>query len=338
MTAENISGSILRRQLAERRLWRPFAGSRVPGFTLIELLVVIAIIGILIALLLPAVQAAREAARRLQCSNNLKQIGLALHNYHSAHKVFPPGGITKLTACLLVGNSAKDGGAPWTVFILPFLEAQNRYDQYNFKGSFADLYWTPTADNFKVQFQPNSAFQCPSDTNSASDVCNSNYFGCQGGGVQGPLCQATTPGRVFFNNGVFFNNSAVKIGHVSDGTSNVFMVGETRYCPIKPGYPDGAYASWDSSLRVYPSDPSPAPQGLGAAWEGINSAAWNTWNPARRFTGDVASSTFGSGHSGGANFAMADGSVHFVAETIDLTVYRGLGARDDGLPAGGWNP
>ena len=306
------------------------------AFTLVELLVVIAIIGILIALLLPAVQAAREAARRAQCSNNLKQIGLALHNYHSAHKVFPPGGITHLTECLLVGSSSRDGGAPWTVFILPFLEDQNRYDRYDFKGSFADLHWTPGADNHAVQFEPNARFQCPSDPNSADDVCNTNYYGCQGGGLDGPACTATTPGRVFFHNGIFHNNSKVKIGHVIDGTSNVFLVGETKYCPIKPGNPADAYASWDTSLRVYPSDAFPLPSGLCAAWEGINSADWHTWNPALRFTGNVAASTFGSHHSGGCQFAMADGSVHFVAETIDLAVYRGLGARDDGLPAGGF--
>ena len=113
-------------------------------------------------------------------------------------------------------------------------------------------------------------------------------------------------------------------------------MGETKYCPIKPGNPVDAYASWDSSLRVYPSDAFPVPLGLCAAWEGINSADWHTWNPALRFTGNVAASTFGSHHSGGCQFAMADGSVHFVAETIDLAVYRGLGARDDGLPAGGF--
>ncbi len=307
------------------------------GFTLVELLVVITIIGILIALLLPAVQAAREAARRMQCSNNLKQIGLALHNYHSAHGTFPPGGITKIpkSECLLVGSSSQDAGAPWAVLILPYLEGQARYDQYDFSGSFADLWWTKTADNWSVQFKPNHSFQCPSDTNSKEEICNTNYYGCQGGGDT-PLCLSTTYGRAFFHNGLFSNNSSVKIAHVTDGTSSVFMLGETKYCPHIDGHQTGAYASWDSGLRVYPNDEYTFPSGLCAAYRGINSADWAVWNPAKVFTGNVASATFGSHHSGGCNFAMADGSVHFVTETIDITFYRGLGARDDGFPKGGF--
>jgi len=314
------------------------------GFTLVELLVVIAIIGILIALLLPAVQSAREAARRTQCSNNLKQITLAIHNYHSAHKSFPPGGITKIpkSTCLLdcqtSGNRATWGGANWAVMILPYLEDTARYDLYDFSGSFSALYWVPGSTNFSVQFQPNPKFQCPSDPNSRPEICNTNYFGCQGGGAT-YLC-AGSGGvfpRVCFHNGIFHNNSSFRISHVADGTSNVFLVGETKYCPHPDGHATGAYASWDSALRIYPGTVYPFPLGLCAAMEAINSAEWPTWNPSRTFTGDVASSTFGSLHPGGCHFGMADGSVHFISETIDMALYRGLGAREDGFPVGGFD-
>ncbi len=306
------------------------------GFTLVELLVVIAIIGILIALLLPAVQSAREAARRMQCCNQLKQIGLALHNYHSTHSVFPPGGITELpeSTCLLAGSSGSDAGAPWSVLILPYLEEMSRYKEYDFSKSFATMFWlqeSSSAGNRDVQFKPNSKFQCPSDPNSGSEFCNTNYYACQGGGTT-PLCSAkASSDRAFFQNGIFHNNSHVKIARVTDGTSNVFLVGETKYCPHELGHAQGAYASWDSALRVHSEDYA-FPSGLCATMNAINSSQAN---PAQTFTAGVATTTFGSNHPGGCHFCMADGSVHFVPEVIDINLYRSLGIRNDGLPLGG---
>lgn len=308
------------------------------AFTLVELLVVIAIIGILIALLLPAVQAAREAARRMSCSNNLKQIALALHNYHAAYQTFPPGGITKIPerTCMLVGRPGEDNGAPWSVLILPYLEDVPRYKQYNFSRSFAALWWEQSAGNHAVQFQPNPKFQCPSDPVSDGTRCNTNYFACQGGGAT-PLCAGSAaPGRAFFHNGVFHNNSHIRVEHITDGSSNVFLVGETKYCPLKEGHAQGAYGSWDSALRVYGDTVYPFPMNLCAAMEAINSVDWAVYNPLRTFTGNVCASTFGSHHAGGCQFAMADGSGHFISESIDLKVYRGLGAREDDYPPGGF--
>ncbi|MDY0166439.1 MAG: DUF1559 domain-containing protein [Thermoguttaceae bacterium] len=309
--------------------------SRKAGFTLVELLVVIAIIGILIALLLPAVQSAREAARRMQCSNKLKQIGLALHNYHAAHGVFPPGGITKIpeSTCLLVGKEGHDGGAPWSVLILPFLEQKAKYDEYDFRKSFASLWWESGAGNHAVQFKPNHAFQCPSDPVSTGDRCNTNYFACQGGGAT-PKCSGSAHvGRAFFHNGLFHNNSRRKIEHIEDGSSNVFMVGETRLCPLIEGQANGPYGSWDSALRIA-TDTYAFPMNLAAAMYGINSM-YRSYNPLQKFTGNVASAKFGSHHPGGCHLAMADGSVHFLSENMDINAYRSLGVRNDGLPLGG---
>ncbi len=129
------------------------------GFTLVELLVVIAIIGILVALLLPAVQAAREASRRMACSNNLKQLALAVHNYHDTYKVFPPGGITPGPCC------STPSGATWTLFILPFLEQQTVADQYNF-NLFNDASPGRPGPNDFVTTMTLKIFLCPSDINT----------------------------------------------------------------------------------------------------------------------------------------------------------------------------
>jgi len=222
---------------------------------------------------------------------------------------------------------------------LPYLEQQARYDRYDFSKSFAALWYVPGAGNHAVQFKPNGDFQCPSDPNSGSDICNTNYFGCQGGGPpEDRWCGASSypEGRVFFRNGIFHNNSKIRIDDVQDGTTNVFLVGETKYCPHISGHGSGAYASWDSALRIWPSGAFPFPLGLCATTYAVNSAEWSLWNPATIFTGHVAASTFGSHHTGGGQFAMADGSVHFVSETIDLATYRSLGSRDDGMPRGGF--
>ena len=202
------------------------------GFTLVELLVVVAIIGILIALLLPAVQSAREAARRTQCSNKLKQLALATHNNHVAHRVFPMG----------VGSEREDTSgrvcrfseparqtAPWSILILPYVEQINRHGTFDYTGGFQATL-QESSDNEAEQFRPNPYFQCPSDPNSQTSEPNSNYLGVGGGGIdaQGSpsddvWCRAghgCCQKRVMFNNGIFFANSGIRIADISDGTTH----------------------------------------------------------------------------------------------------------------------
>jgi len=310
------------------------SGRNSSGFTLVELLVVIAIIGILIALLLPAVQAAREAARRMDCTNRIKQINLALHNYHDTHKCLPPGtlsaGSVSYTTTDWCNGGSNTGRASWTVLILPYLEQMNRFKEFDLRLAFTTSSNVPGASVNDTQFKKgNSAYQCPSDPNSRPDNNNGCYFGVQGGGAT-PNCSSQSGQRVFFINGILYHNSATKFRDITDGTSNVFLIGETKYCLTTGGRSDGIVTGWASAAKLDSSYGTPLI--LAATMQQINAYAKHggiadTLNYQTRM--------FGSFHPGGCQFSLADGSVHFVSETIDINIYRQMGIRDDGQPTGG---
>ncbi len=310
------------------------------AFTLVELLVVIAIIGILIALLLPAVQAAREAARRAQCTNNLKQIGIALHSYHDAMGKFPPGYLYTTTA-----PAAPHWG--WAAMLLPFIEQGPLHDtvQVKSKGLTVQITAALAAPNGaldKALKTVISGYRCPSDTANdhltGTDAAIARVFDDGAGNVyqaptanyMGSMGLYNAPASVA-NNGVFFGNSAIGLRDILDGTSNVFAAGE-REDELWPGP-----GTWLGA------------KGMANNASGIYHTVANVESPLNSDDPAFRRNGFSSHHSGGANFLLCDGSVHFVSETITsnpdtgrpgydrtkIGVYQQLGIRDDGQPLRG---
>ncbi|MBN2291760.1 MAG: DUF1559 domain-containing protein [Pirellulales bacterium] len=301
------------------------------AFTLVELLVVIAIIGILIALLLPAVQAAREAARRMQCANKLKQFGTAMHNYHSTYNVFPAAALSRNDNCPPSGGE-RDAGVPWSVAILPYLDQMNCYEQFDMNAPFLPFARSGSSSdsNFTPQFTPNSLFQCPSDDDSKPEMPNSNYFVCCGGGPYDDSnyyqCAPYPGAYYFYDNGIFFVNSRIKIRDIGDGTANTVMMGEnigmqTPETATKPG----KYESWATCLRIN-----------GSLSNLQTATALILQHNLPRDRGGIRLLRYSSKHPGGAHILMADGSTHFLDELIDIGLYHSLGIREDGFPMGSW--
>lgn len=279
------------------------------GFTLIELLVVIAIIAILIALLLPAVQQAREAARRSQCRNNLKQIGLALHNYHETHRIFPPGYID---VDGLGGASPDDHNLlAWSVFILPFLDQAPLYNKISASGAF-DVKWSTIAAMTSTGSPPYaktplSAYLCPSDTmGGINKDINGNYGTSNYGGVAGSNYPSPS-------NGIFDLNSNVRFRDLTDGSSNTAVAGErTSDGNAKAGVWVGLTTHSTSVYDVIWIMRSGTDGGLNKR-NGVN---------------------FGSLHEGGAHFLFGDGRVRFLSENMSEATYELLASFKDGQVLG----
>lgn len=337
------------------RFFRFAASPRLrPGMTLVELLAVIAIIGLLVALLLPAVQGSREAARRSQCAGKLRQIALALAGYHDARRAFPPGALQDAAVCQGPDTPRR---ASWTVWILPHLEEAQLYDRFNPTSPatrFAPLLLQTsaaegTSTNIAGQNTPLPIFKCPSDPAPRPADPSTNYFGVQGGGGEGDaFCRAGSASnyRLRFGNGVLFTVTASSEGvgarRITDGLSKTFLVGESRwwsYGSTNVGF--GNWFGWSSSNRLGGVE---QPIVLAAAVDPINNPlvdydASRPWvDGSGNFTNAVWLGThtrsFGSRHPGGCHMALADGAVQFFSDRISTTIYRQLGTRSDGLPTG----
>jgi prepilin-type N-terminal cleavage/methylation domain-containing protein/prepilin-type processing-associated H-X9-DG protein len=272
------------------------------GFTLVELLVVIAIIGILIALLLPAVQAAREAARRSQCINNLAQLGLAVHNYEAAYQMLPPGTIEPQGP---IRNLPKGYHMGWLVQILPFIEEQVTFDHVDFSVGVYD------AKNEPVAQTEINVFTCPSDGMgySMQDRWPSNYAACHHD-LEAPIDAD--------NNGVFFLNSHVRMRDVTDGTTHTIFVGEKKIDAVDLGWMSGTRSTLRNTGT--PIDQTSVVRAKGDSFvleEGGK-------------TSDVTVGGYGAYHPGGANFLFGDGRISFLSETIDQPTFEQLGHRADG--------
>jgi prepilin-type N-terminal cleavage/methylation domain-containing protein len=314
------------------------------GFTLIELLVVIAIIAVLIALLLPAVQQAREAARKSQCKNNLKQYGLAMHNYHDVHKMFPIG-----------GQNWQLPNIGWQPRVLPFMDQAPLFNQINFtsggaaNGGSASAWDTLLPNNLRAR-QVNAPYtKCPTDASNGltrTDWAQASYGGSLGSqrtpSADGNCNTWLTPNVNYDGNGYADHGNTVTpaglsgmisrlgpcidIAKVTDGTSNTIFVGE-----ILSDCNDHSTGWWDynqggnahASTAVPLNNMNTCPNSKKITNPACTNA--NNWNYSWGFR---------SQHTGGAHFLLVDGTIRFISENIDYNTYQRLGGRADGFTVG----
>jgi prepilin-type N-terminal cleavage/methylation domain-containing protein/prepilin-type processing-associated H-X9-DG protein len=295
------------------------------AFTLIELLVVIAIIGVLIGLLVPAVQKVREAANRIECKNNLKQIGLALHNYHGRMRCFPPGYQTQVAP----DNSDLGPGWSWAAFLLDDLEQGNVGKSIRFDLQISD----PANAVVRVQVLP--IFVCPSEVKTGAftvidangnplvDVARGSYVAMNG--VLGVTYDA------WDNNGAFIRNRRLRIADITDGLSNTLFVGE-RATNMSSTTWTGAVTNGVVPAQRYPDPVDQLTNAEGApALVLAHGSRDHLPNNPLVFDADATSSY----HISGVNFLFGDGSIHSITNTINGTVFEALLTRAGGEPVSG---
>ena len=334
---------------------KPTAGQRQLGFTLIELLVVISIISVLMSLILPAVQNAREAARRVQCQNKLKQIGIALANYESTARMLPPAMINpgRLDSFPFYSNGNKVLNTTGWALLLPHLDAVNLYDRYDFHQCSSQSAWggMPVAGtdttNSEIAGMALPVLECPSDSDagevssfapssthiySRTNARRTSYLFATGRFTDWDVTWKETKNDI--RRGMFGNNSSARIRDLRDGASNTIAVGESHggtSQKVSPHFgPWGMTGSHtcchgrvvsDSSTSVDPIHFTDKRWGPNASWNGGGgSYAW----------------VFNSSHPGGAHFTMGDGSVRFIDEGIDYRLFCLLNYIQDGEPVSGF--
>lgn len=323
------------------------------AFTLVELLVVIAIIGVLVALLLPAVQAARESARRMSCQNNLKQLGLAIHNYESAAKVLPPGGMPAPK------NVSGNYGVSWFAIILPYMEGGNLYDQFDFEARTSNqtgvMYFNGSFGNahngnlvrgkfFQVFYCPSS--QLPKFVMKGSSppgpegVMSPTYAGITGAAthpvagntvnMDGQSNQHNATG-ILSKAGTLISSSYIRFGQITDGTSNTICAGEqSGYCFESSGTKRDCRSDFGHGFPMGPETYAQNQRdwNITTVRYGINTRAYNLTGIGELYYGN--NRPIQSAHPGGANVLFADGSVRLLMENTPLQQLFDLCNRDDG--------
>lgn len=340
--------------------------SSVPsGFTLIELLVVIAIIAVLIALLLPAVQQARESARRTQCKNNMKQLGLALHNFHDTYTRFPPGAANDMQP---FGNSTSGGwGASWKVYILPYIDQAPLYSKWDFttgNGGFTNPNNLPLTSNVIIP-----GYRCPTSTMIQFRIWNTggvnynrmmtSYTGTAGGfsntgtlnivpfNQYGSVNCCNGTGGVVSMNGLLYNNSKSNLRDCTDGTTNTILVHEeSDYIRTAAGVVVTGTNDINTSAGIYGwpmGAANPSVIGGTGDYRHFNCSTVRYTINARGLTGTSADGTnqdvgpnypISSQHVGGAHALLADGSVRFLSQNLDFNTLLKLAAANDAQTIG----
>lgn len=339
------------------------------GFTLIELLVVIAIIAVLIGLLVPAVQKVREAANRMKCSNNLKQIGIGLHAYHDANNGLPFGGLTDAPA---IGGSNGGWGSAWTVWLLPYIEQDSLFKKFTFTGSSG---WGGASCTNNLNASSNvrmNTYLCPSSpisdfapspfTGAGSNISRNHYVGVSGA-ING-LITGYTESRTFSNSGsagccsggiasgggALLPGKQVRFADITDGTSNVMVASEqndflTTQNGTKVPWGTGLLHGWQIGWHTT-ATPNGTNIGDARTFQmttiryAINRKTGWTNAPGNCGSQGVCDNMgtnipLNSAHSGGVNAVMADGSVRFLSDSTLLATLAMLATRDDGQPLPG---